>query len=180
MSDMLEQAIIDAEALKEAATKNAETMVLEKYSNEIKKAVDTLLEQEDLEAGMEEELAVPAEPPAASAPAMESDDSSPSELSSVMEHIPLAATLSDDEKIELPLDKLLEEVSRLTETMRFESGDVVMDEDLYDEDLYEDLDEELLHEDLDEELLHEELDEEFFNEDLDEELIHLVALVNTT
>ena len=34
MSDMLEQAIIDAEALKEAATKNAETLVLEKYSNE--------------------------------------------------------------------------------------------------------------------------------------------------
>ena len=29
MSDMLEQAIIDAEALKEAATKNAETLVLE-------------------------------------------------------------------------------------------------------------------------------------------------------
>ena len=162
MSDMLEQAIIDADALKEAATKNAETMVLEKYSNEIKKAVDTLLEQEDLEAGMEEELAMPAEPPASAPSAMESDDSSPSELSSVMEHIPLAATLSGDEKIELPLDKLLEEVSRLTETMRFESGDVVMDEDLYDEDLYEDLDEDLLHE---------ELDEEFFNEELDEELI---------
>ena len=33
MSDMLEQAIIDADALKEAATKNAETLVLEKYSN---------------------------------------------------------------------------------------------------------------------------------------------------
>ena len=35
MSDMLEQAIIDAEALKEAATKNAETLVLEKYSGEL-------------------------------------------------------------------------------------------------------------------------------------------------
>ena len=30
MSDMLEQAIIDAEALREAATKNAETLILEK------------------------------------------------------------------------------------------------------------------------------------------------------
>ena len=36
MSNMLEQAIIDADALKEAALKNAETLVLEKYSNQIK------------------------------------------------------------------------------------------------------------------------------------------------
>ena len=41
MPDMLEQAIIDAEALKEAAVKNAETLVLEKYSNQIKEAVDS-------------------------------------------------------------------------------------------------------------------------------------------
>ena len=46
MSDMLEQAIIDAEALKEAATKNAETLILEKYSDQIKEALETLLEQE--------------------------------------------------------------------------------------------------------------------------------------
>ena len=45
MSDMLEQAIIDAEALKEAALKNAEKIIVEKYSNEIKEAVDVLLEQ---------------------------------------------------------------------------------------------------------------------------------------
>ena len=42
---MLEQAIIDAEALKEAALKNAEKIIVEKYSNEIKEAVDVLLEQ---------------------------------------------------------------------------------------------------------------------------------------
>ena len=47
MSDMLQQAIIDATALKEAAVRNAETLVLEKYSNEIKDAVETLLEQEE-------------------------------------------------------------------------------------------------------------------------------------
>ena len=44
-SSMLEQAVIDAEALKEAAVKNAEQEVLEKYSNEIKDAVNVLLEQ---------------------------------------------------------------------------------------------------------------------------------------
>ena len=45
MSDMLEQAIIDAEALKEAALKNAEAAVVEKYSHEVKEVVDQLLEQ---------------------------------------------------------------------------------------------------------------------------------------
>ena len=32
MSNMLDQAIVDAEALKEAAIKNAETTIIEKYS----------------------------------------------------------------------------------------------------------------------------------------------------
>jgi len=43
---MLEQAIIDAEALKEAAIKNAEAAIIEKYSRDIKNAVDYLLEAE--------------------------------------------------------------------------------------------------------------------------------------
>jgi len=45
MSKMLEQAIVDAEALKEAALKNAEQTILEKYSQEIRSTVETLLEQ---------------------------------------------------------------------------------------------------------------------------------------
>ena len=43
MSNMLEQAIVDAAALKEAALKNAEAAILEKYAPEIKNAVDQLL-----------------------------------------------------------------------------------------------------------------------------------------
>jgi len=46
MSSLLEQAIVDASALKEAALKNAENTVLEKYSGEIKTALDSLLEQD--------------------------------------------------------------------------------------------------------------------------------------
>jgi len=49
MSSMLEQAIIDAAALKEAAIKNAEAAIIEKYAPEVKKAVETLLEQPGLE-----------------------------------------------------------------------------------------------------------------------------------
>ena len=65
---LLKQAIVDAANLKEAALKNAEQMILEKYSNEIKTAVDSLLEQEDpLAAGGD---APPAEgDPAAADPA---------------------------------------------------------------------------------------------------------------
>jgi hypothetical protein len=52
---MLEQAIIDAGALKEAAMKNAEAAVIEKYADNIREAVDALLEQED-ELELEDEL----------------------------------------------------------------------------------------------------------------------------
>lgn len=47
MSDMLKQAIIDANALKEAAIKNAETLVIEKYSSEIKDTIQKLLSEEE-------------------------------------------------------------------------------------------------------------------------------------
>ena len=68
MSSMLEQAIVDANALKEAAVKNAEQLIIEKYSADIKEAVDTLLEQED-EMGMAgEETFDDMEVPSAAAP----------------------------------------------------------------------------------------------------------------
>ncbi len=56
MSSLLEEAIVDARALKEAALKNAENVVLEKYSGEVKKALDTLLEQDELGLESEEEV----------------------------------------------------------------------------------------------------------------------------
>ena len=48
MSKMLEQAILDAEQLKEAAIKNAESALLEKYSDQIRSAVDSILEQDEM------------------------------------------------------------------------------------------------------------------------------------
>ena len=44
---MLEQAIADAATLREQAIKNAEQSVLDKYSKQIKEAVDQMLEQDD-------------------------------------------------------------------------------------------------------------------------------------
>jgi len=49
MSSMLEQAIIDAQALREAAIKSAEQAVIEKYSFNIKEAVEKLLEENEYE-----------------------------------------------------------------------------------------------------------------------------------
>ena len=98
-SSMLEQAVIDAQALKEAAIKNAEQEVLEKYSGEIKEAVNALLEQ-DMDP-----LADPMSAP-------------PAETDSIIEDIPLKAldgtgvneTEVGDE-IELDLDALIQSVS---------------------------------------------------------------------
>ena len=50
MSSMLEQAIIDAAALREAALKNAEQALIEKYAPQIKKAVESMLEGEQRQA----------------------------------------------------------------------------------------------------------------------------------
>ena len=44
--NILEQAIVDAKALREAALKNAETAVLEKYAEEVRGAIDLMLEEE--------------------------------------------------------------------------------------------------------------------------------------
>jgi hypothetical protein len=49
MSSLFEKAIADAKELKETALKNAEQLIIEKYSTELKEAVENLLEQEDEE-----------------------------------------------------------------------------------------------------------------------------------
>ena len=51
MSSMLEQSIVDATALREAAIQSAEQAVVEKYSNQIKETVEELLEQEEMDLG---------------------------------------------------------------------------------------------------------------------------------
>ena len=58
MSSLLEQAIIDAQALREAAVKNAESAILDKYSTDIREAVESLLEQEEEEPMFENPFAL--------------------------------------------------------------------------------------------------------------------------
>ena len=107
MSNLLDEAIIDAKALREAALKNAETIVIEKYSNEVKKTLEELLEQEDTLAalGIEGGEDAAAADPAADAGAAELDAAAAPEAPAAAEggeaaeqaeisedDIPLAAT----------------------------------------------------------------------------------------
>jgi len=68
MSSLLGEAIVDAKALRDSALKNAESTIIEKYSEEVKKTLDQLLEQEEdlampaLDAPMEEETVAEGEP----------------------------------------------------------------------------------------------------------------------
>ncbi len=46
-NSMLEQAIIDAQSLREAALKNAESAIVEKYADEVRSALNSILEQDE-------------------------------------------------------------------------------------------------------------------------------------
>ncbi len=98
-STMLEQAIVDAQTLREAALKNAESAVIEKYASEVKDAVSQILEQEeegplDLTGDLGADPAAGAEPP---------------EESSVMDQLPdgHAPDADPDEVVVIDLDQII-------------------------------------------------------------------------
>ena len=95
MSSMLDQAIIDAKALKEAALKNAENAIVEKYSSEVKETLDKLLEQEG---------PLGADPLAAEAPAGEAGDIAPDAPLAALEGDKACPCPDEDEQIELDID----------------------------------------------------------------------------
>ncbi len=141
MSSMLEQAIIDAAALKEAAVKNAEQEILERYSQDIKEAVNALLEQ-DLDTD-EAEMATGEE--------VEAEEE-------VVEQVPLAATEgepacpcpAEDEVVELDLINLMAQASD-----EEAEADEMMDREELAEDIVEEEEVRGLNE---EEALEEEID----------------------
>jgi hypothetical protein len=55
MTTLLDQAIVEAEALREAAFHSAEAAVIEKYSSQIKEAVSHILAEQDFNLDVEEE-----------------------------------------------------------------------------------------------------------------------------
>ena len=133
MSTLLEQAIVDAEALKEAAIKNAEAAIIEKYSSEVKDAVNSLLEQEE--------------------GTLEEDDESP-----VMEEVPYAVEEGDEPiMVRLDLEALERALSEEEEPVEESHEDLA---DTLEEEIEEALETEGEETDLDEEI---ELDEEILD-----------------
>jgi len=117
MSSLLEQAIVDASALKEAAIKNAESAILSKYSTDIKEAVENLLEQE-------EEFDISGE------------DTSASISSSLEDNIPLAGSADEtasDSEIVLSMEELKEMSEALAEIDEELVGDASSHEDVADD-----------------------------------------------
>jgi len=145
MSTLLQDAIVDATALREAALKSAEASIIEKYSGEVREALDNLLEQEeDPMAGMEDPAAAaapPADPmamPGGMDLGMPAEEGAPAE--EIAEDVPLGA--ADGEKlcgcpeegeaakVSVNLDELQETVDNLhkelneDEEMEFNEEDI--------------------------------------------------------
>tara|TARA_Y100001973_G_scaffold97307_1_gene153188 strand:- start:457 stop:1539 length:1083 start_codon:yes stop_codon:yes gene_type:complete len=125
MSSLLEQAIIDAKALKDAALKNAEQMVIEKYSEQIKDAVSVLLEQEEdeMDLGLDMEPGLGDE---------ESEDTvSAKSDEEAMEDIPG----SESGQVELDLDAIEKRIKEIEEEEGIEATDALQSDKMDHDDL---------------------------------------------
>jgi len=169
MSKLLKEAIVDAEALREAALMHAEREVVNKYSNEVRESLETMLEQDDL-----------------SLPLDDITDLSEETIDEEVAEIPLAATdnfsemdgqnlsnfPSDGDTTEITLDlgSLRESVEALTSEMAEVAEEIEISED----DIVEAMSTE---EELEEnEETNESIDETIeIEEDVNEELVDSIA-----
>ena len=128
MSSLLEQAFVDAKALKEAALKNAEATIVEKYSTEVKETLNKILEQDAL--GLD-----------AAAPG--ADMGAP--MGAGVEDVPLGAAEGEDlcpcddedeeSEIKINFDELAETLNRLEEELEMSTLDEDEEIELNEEDL---------------------------------------------
>jgi len=89
MSSMLEQAIVDADQLKETAKMTAEEGVVEKYQDEIKEAIEKILEQDET---VDAEVSLDGDTPSLE----------------VVEELPSAQTADGEEVVQIDLNQLEE------------------------------------------------------------------------
>lgn len=118
MSSLLEQAIIDAKALKDAALKNAEQMVIEKYSDQIKEAVSSFLEQEEEdELGLDALSDDPIEEPAGEEELSATDASDEEALDAVPS--------SETGEVELDLDAIEKRIKEIEKEEGIDASDAL-------------------------------------------------------
>ena len=156
MSSMLDQAIVDAAALKEAALKNAENAIVEKYSNEVKQTLDKLLEQDmEMDPLGIDPSATPMDDPAPETPlaALDGDKACPCP--------------DEDEQIELDIDlsALSKAAADLTTAEMGSTEDAVLQQVAESEEF-------VISDDVLVELLSDEPEAEMSEVTEDEELIH--------
>jgi len=163
MSSMLEQAIIDADQLKETAKKTAEEAVVEKYQHEIKEAINKILEQDEPDLGLEEETDTTE---------MTIDEDGNLE---VIEGLPAAQTADMEEVVEIDLNKLEEMMAAELEEGELDAADMLQREQVAEEleALTED-DEEV---DLEESDLLELTEEEDLEEEIELDEENLAAVI---
>ena len=109
MSTLLEQAIVDAEALREAAMKNAEASIVEKYSSEVKAAVESLL-SEEFEEELDEEEESEESPVMNEVPYANEDGDSPVTVRLDLEALERALNEEGSDEAEQTHEDLAEEV----------------------------------------------------------------------
>lgn len=146
MSNMLEQAIVDAESLKEAARQSAEEKIVEHFSKDIKKAVDMILEQEeDLGLGDLGSMLGDTETPA-QAIDVKAPKNTKQNGKFVVDQLPYASTTNNKKFVSIDLD-------RLEETIRHQ----LEEDDMNPLELEEEyaLDDEMLEEMYEDEMLEE-------------------------
>ena len=141
MSTLLQDAIVDANALREAALKNAEASVIEKYSNEVRNVLDTLLEQPEDPMAMDPMAGDPlaGDPLAGDPMAMGAEGEDPGE---VAEDVPLGAAAGEklcacpeegaSAKVSVDLDELQEAVDALRDEVTLNEDLEFDEEDLVD------------------------------------------------
>jgi hypothetical protein len=151
MSNMLEQAIIDAEALKEAAQKSAQETIIEHYADDIRSAVEKILEQDEMEFDLagDDEAQLTVEEDTGDA---------------VVEQLPSSVTADESEYVTLDLDQLEEMMAAEIE----EEGDLDAAEMSSREELAEEVEDDIVE--LDENVIRALLeDEDVEVEELEEE-----------
>ena len=151
MSSMLEQAIIDADQLKETAKKTAEEGVVEKYQDEIKEAIEKILEQEET---IDAEVSLDGDTP---------------ELE-IVEELPSAQTADSEEVVQIDLNQLEEMMAE-----ELEEGELDADDMLDREQVAEEL--EALAEENDEEVELDESLEDLVEEEIEIDEVNLAAII---
>ena len=133
MSSLFEKAIADANELKETALKNAEHLIIEKYSSELKETLENLLEQD------EEELAVPDEEEMMVDEPPVGDETLMVQLPDAATQAVAQAVADDEEEIVIDFDELMADYEASTpDEMAMdvpeEAEAAVMRDDLLDTD----------------------------------------------